>query len=331
MYREITNLSQTSKFQYSWNSTVGFLNEEIINKYKELCEKSKNNKLKNNSTVYQSSMSNYPVYKLKNYIQENKLNIKKARKWNKIDTIIIDKDFLNKLHEHSDLKNKKYTLIPRKEILKSKHVELDDWRLKRSDDVSFFYITSKNITSKNFIQWKDYDQIEGIPIEKCHGMKNIYDNIEFITELFDNIEKYNLHVVLDSSIDKEINNGTIIDLETYEVLYNMLNSDESNVKIAKEIIANCEYNQSRPYILFLASVFPSLLVKSDNKNYHTVHRILKVEQRHFNTFYSYTTHFESIPCILQKCPEFKSTFALCLKTHLNILYKNELIREIVSF
>ena len=32
---------------------------------------------------------------IKNYIQENKLNIKKARKWDKIDTIIIDKDILN--------------------------------------------------------------------------------------------------------------------------------------------------------------------------------------------------------------------------------------------
>ena len=70
----------SNNYNYGWSETAGFLTEEIILKYKELCEKSKNNKLTDNSVIYQSPISNYPVYKLKNYIQENKLNIKKARK-----------------------------------------------------------------------------------------------------------------------------------------------------------------------------------------------------------------------------------------------------------
>lgn len=340
MYREISHSphsSSTIKYNFSWVSTAGFLNKEIIDKYKELCEKNKNNQIKDNSVIYLSPLSNYPIYKLKNYIQENKLNITKARKWDKIDTIIIDKDFLTYFEKE---KNKKYTIIPAKEILKdkSKYINKDDWTYKKTngyEDTSFFYIESKNIKSyyNEFGQFEKYPQIEGFYVRREHGMKNICDNLEFITELFENIEKYNLHVVLDSSIDKEINKDTVIDLEIYENLYNMLNSaDEGNSKIAREIIANCEYDQSRPYILFLASIFEKLLTKSDNKNYHAVHKNLKKEQKYFNCWnYRTQGHFEVIKIILEKRPEYRSIFCLCAKLHLNTLYKSEVIKEIIPF
>jgi hypothetical protein len=334
MYREISHSSHGSvKYNFGWSSTAGFLNNEIINKYKQLCEKSKDNQIKDNSVIYLSPLSSYPVYKLKNYIQENKLNITKARKWDKIDTIIIDKDFLNNLE---NLKIDKYTLIPSKEILdnKNKYIDVNDWNYKKHNnfrDVLFFYINSGNITknSNGFKQFKDYPQIEGISVQRNHGNKSVCDNIEFITKLFENIEKYNLHVVLDSSIDKEINKDTVIDLDIYENLYNMLNSaDEGNTKIAKEIIANCEYGQSRPYILFLASIFTPLHTKSDNRNYHTVHKNLRKEQKYFD-YNNWSNHYEITKFILDKHPEYKQIFSQCMKIHINALYKTDLIREII--
>jgi hypothetical protein len=340
MYRQINPANWGGrKYSVHYTSAAGFLNEEIIKKYKQLCEKSKDNKIKNNSVIYQSPLSNYPSYKLKNYIQENKLNITKARKWGKIDTIIIDKDFLNYLEKE---KNEKYTIIPAKEILKdkNKYFDKEDWGYNNSNgysDALFFYTDTQNIKqySSTFSQFEKYPQIEGFPIRRDHGHKNICDNIEFITELFDNIEKYNLHVVLDSSIDKEINKDTVIDLDIYETLYTMLNStDEGNTKIAREIIANCEYDQSRPYILFLASIFEKLLIKSDNKNYHAVHKRLNKERAYFDSWGYRTTgygHFEVIQHILRKCPEYKSIFCSCAKLHLNTLYKSEVIKEIVPF
>jgi hypothetical protein len=136
-----------------------------------------------------------------------------------------------------------------------------------------------------------------------------------------------------TTIDKEINKDTVIDLEIYENLYNMLNStDEGNAKIAREIMANCEYDQSRPYILFLSSVFEKLLTKSDNKNYHAVHKNLRKEQKYFDCWgYKTQGHFEVIKRILEKCPEYRSIFGLCTKLHLNTLYKSEVIKEIVPF
>ena len=335
MYRQISSTTYGSvKYSIDHTLTAGFLNKEILNRYEQLCEKNKDNKIKDNSVIYLSPLSNYPSYKLKNHIQENKLNISKARKWDKIDTIVIDKDYLNIFKKE---KNKIYTIIPGKEILgnKNKYTNKDNWGYNKTNgysDTVFFYTENENIKkhSNEFGQFKDFPQIEGISIKRNHGMKNICDNIKFITELFENIEKYNLYVVLDSSIDKEINKDTVIDLEIYENLYNMLNStDTGNWKIAREIIANCEYNQSRPYILFLHSIFNSLHTKSDNKNYHTVYKNLRIEQKYVN-YNNYHNHYEIIKFILDKHPEYKQIFSQCMKTHINNLYKSDLIQEIIS-
>ena len=191
MYREIAHSPHGPiKYSFGWSTTAGFLNNEIINKYKQLCEKNKDNQIKDNSVIYLSPLSSYPLYKLKNYIQENKLNVTKARKWDKVDTIIVDKDFLNDLGK---IENKKYTLIPAKEILDNKNKYIGDKNYQYVNnnnfiDVDFFYIHSDNIVKhvKEFGQFKDYPQIEGISVQRYHGMKNICDNVEFITELFEN-------------------------------------------------------------------------------------------------------------------------------------------------
>ena len=113
----------------------------------------------------------------------------------------------------------------------------------------------------------------------------------------------------------------------------MLNStDAGNSKIAREIMANCEYDQSRPYILFLASIFEKLLTKSDNRNYHAVHKRLIKERSYFDCWgYKTTGHFEVIERIIRKCPEYKSIFCQCARIHLNALYKSEVIKEVISF
>jgi hypothetical protein len=335
MYREISHSGWGStRYNFNWAKTAGFLNKEIVNKYKELCEKNKDNKIQDNSVIYSSPLSNYPVYKLKNYIQENKLNIKKARKWDKIDTIIIDKDILNFSETE---KNKKYILIPAKEILdsKNKYIGKDNYAYERNNkfqDTLFFYINEDlPITHYHeFEQFKNYPKIEGFPVINHHGMKRICDNLDFLIELFDNIEKYNINVVLDSSIDKEINKDTVIDLEIYENLYSMLNSsDKGNHKLAREIIANCEYDQSRPYILFLTSIFSTLMNKSDNKNYHAVHKNLNKDRSYFKWSYR-GEHFDMVKLILEKCPEYRQIFSQCMKIHINSLYKFDLVKEIIS-
>ena len=48
MYREISYSGWGStRYSFNWAKTAGFLNKEIVNKYKELCEKNKDNKILN--------------------------------------------------------------------------------------------------------------------------------------------------------------------------------------------------------------------------------------------------------------------------------------------
>jgi hypothetical protein len=63
-------------------------------------------------------------------------------------------------------------------------------------------------------------------------------------------EKHNLKVVFDSNVNEDINKGLIIDFDIFQNLYGMLKStDTGNWEVAKEIIANCEFEASKPYII----------------------------------------------------------------------------------
>jgi hypothetical protein len=86
-YRE---LSISSKSLYgSYYSYTGNITKEDIEQYSIIYDKFKDNKLKDNSSINISSLSEFPSYKLKNYINENNLNISITRKVEKINTIIL--------------------------------------------------------------------------------------------------------------------------------------------------------------------------------------------------------------------------------------------------
>ena len=83
------------KVSLDYSNASGFITLDLLAKYHNIKQKAKDNKIKDNSTIYQTPLSNYPVYKLKNYITENKLNIKKVRSFDKTDTVIISEYLLN--------------------------------------------------------------------------------------------------------------------------------------------------------------------------------------------------------------------------------------------
>jgi len=75
----IINHIYNGKLNGNWDIIIGYIPEEIHKKYNELYEANKENKLEANTTVYLTPLSNFPYYKLKNYVEENSLNIKTAR------------------------------------------------------------------------------------------------------------------------------------------------------------------------------------------------------------------------------------------------------------
>ena len=316
--------SYNNKINAEYRCTSGFISLDLLAKYNSIKQNAKNNKIKDNSTIYQTPLSNYPVYKLKNYITENKLNIKKVRNFETADTIIIDDQLLN------DYKSKdisKFILIPAKEFRKTFKSQLNNTSRYNVDEdkTEYFYIEAKNINNTIFSEYVNNTVIEGFPIKNDWGNKKYYDNVDLIVKLPELIEKYNLNVVLDSSLNDEINKGTIIDLESFENLYNMLASNDfGNWNLAQEIIANSEYESSRPYILFLASVFDFLKRKSNNKNYHIIHNNLWKEESMIYTNNNTTFIIKAATML----PEYKQIICDCLKIHLNRVYRSDFIKEI---
>ena len=93
------NHFQSPDWQFAslWNKIEGIIPADYKEKLDNFINNiDKNAKLEDNETVYISPISELPSYKLKNYIEENKLNINTARKIEKLDTIVISESFLRK-------------------------------------------------------------------------------------------------------------------------------------------------------------------------------------------------------------------------------------------
>jgi hypothetical protein len=345
-------------FNVGYNLIGGIIPEDYQTKIKNFLNEIKDNKLTDNSTVYVTPLSELPAYKLKNYIEENKLNITTARKLEKLDTLIINKEFIEN-HYHNitvwDYKTRTnkinhitdYLIFPIDVLVKDpkfkKHINpmgnrWNDITIKGKKHITHYCVSIdeyKDICAKipHFQTVKDKATIHrGIRLEGSHGSKKAFDSLEFYINLLDNVEKHNLKVVLDSNVNEDINKGLVIDFDVFQNLYGMLkSSDIGNWEVAKEIIANCEFEASKAYIIALYNMFPDLRKTSGNKNYNLVKKALDNKKLGMNIQYrGYVPAFESLLTHFSaKCPELIPQLMPCLIYRINDLAKKEVIKEII--
>ena len=330
------------KFYKNWSIFNIVISEESINNYLKLYNKFKDNKLKKDTTVYLTPMSLMPSYKLKNHSEENKLNVSLARKLEKLDSLIISDQFIRESYIPKEYKKdiKVYHIIPYDIITKEFYKFINTkniWSDIRYHDRSgntydFYYISESNIQNyastidPKFRQLLGYPSITGHLINSGWGSKKAIDNYEFFENLKNITTKHNLDIIFDSNVNSEINKGTVIDLESFQTLYSMLDSDDKgNHSLAQEIIANSDFEQSKPYIIFLANIFSQLQNKSGNKNYHMIHKAIM--EHKYVTNYNYN---EFIQCFVEQYPQYKQIVCDCLVTHINNLCKTSLVKEIHS-
>jgi hypothetical protein len=332
-----------SKFvKSSWTNSALIVSEESINNYLEIYEKFKDNKLKDNTTVYLTPISLMPSYKLKNYFEENKLNINTARKFEKLDSLIISDQFIRDFYIPKEYKKEitTYRIIPY-DVIANKFNKYINKQNRWSDirysnyhteaKFDFYYIDEEEILIQtkidpNFGELLKYPSITGRLITSQWGTKKAIDSYEFFENLKNITNKHDLDIVFDSNINSEINKETVIDLEIFQTLYSMLSSnDQDNWNIAREIIANSEFEQSKPYVLFLANVFPSLQNKSNNRNYHLIHKA--ISEYKFVREYDYNIFIQKF---VEKYPQYSQITCDCLVVHINHLCKTSLIKEIHS-
>jgi len=306
-----------------------------------LFQESKNNKIKNNSTLWLTSLSELPNYKLKNYIKENKLNISTARKFSQLDNVIISDSFIEREYLTSNYDEYIIFNSPIAKNIILENLTFNSYKVNLLDPNFYLFITSEDYDSiiqtnpdfKAVLEDKATKIIKGYALKRRHGSVKAYDKFDFLIDLIDNIKKYNIKVVLDSSLQEDINKGLTIDYDVFETLYGMLkNNDMGSWELAKEIISNNEYESSKPYLIFLYCVFPELRKSSMNNNYTFFRKNLNkiyVEKLFPKQYSKLNFPIEKlIAALVNTYPQYSIEFSKCLVYHLNQLSEKTIIKDI---
>lgn len=323
------------------NLSTKIIPQETKEILQNLFQESKNNKIKNNSTLWLTSLSELPNYKLKNYIKENKLNISTARKFSQLDNVIISDSFIEREYLTSNYDEYIIFNSPIAKNIILENLTFNSHKDNLLDPNFYLFITSENYNSitqtypdfKAVLEDKATKIIKGYALKRRHGSVKAYDKFDFLIDLIDNIKKYNIKVVLDSSLQEDINKGLTIDYDVFETLYGMLkNNDMGSWELAKEIISNNEYESSKPYLIFLYCVFPELRKSSMNNNYTFFRKNLNkiyVEKLFPKQYSKLNFPIEKlIAALVNTYPQYSIEFSKCLVHHLNQLSEKTIIKDI---
>jgi hypothetical protein len=328
----------------------GIITLEHIEQYEKIYNLFKDNKLKSNTSVYITPLSQYPSYKLKNYSEELQLNITTTRKFKNLNTLIIDDSFIRDSYYPSnkdDLK-KEYYVVPHQFIIDnfSKYIDTkNDWNnLTLERNYSEHYLVPKedlvkfaNI-DKDFLKFREFPTLTGFLIHGGHGSKKASEHIDFFKNLTNLIEEYNLDIVFDNVINNDINNDMAIDLDVFKTLFSMLSSDDAdNYSIAKEIASNCNFEESKPYILFLSVLFSEFRIKSSqSKNWKVLHTQILKYKKYLGKWFSSRNNLEPtdidffIKNFIPDYPQYRQIVCNCLTIYFNHKFGTDLIKEIQS-
>lgn len=316
-----------SPYTYTWGNIIMdklcIVTTEHKNKYKQLQDKCKNNKLQNDTTVCLSPLSNLPNYKFKSYLTENKLNIKNVRRNSKPNALIVG-DSLIKEYYYNEYTTGTYRVIPTSflELITTKksNVKLES---------DFYYIDEKQLEDLKtyypayYSKLSEFETVTGTIINQDWGSKKAFDYFDLFMDILNDNPPY--EIIFDNTINEDINKGLVIDDDVFVNLMNMLkSSDGDNHNLAREIIANCELEPSKPYILFLLWKYEHLRKTSDNKNFKFCLNALKS----YKAMYYYTNLEVFLTNIIGKNPEHTQVIFNCLKLYMNNENNKTIIKEI---
>ena len=312
-----------------------FIPQSVALEYRELRNKWKNNTLKTNTKVYSTQLSQLPSFKLKNHIEENKLDITFGRKWREIDTIIIGDNFIEEMFRIKNALTNQYYVIPttilKKNFRKYMHKGNSHW-----SEVNEEYVLIKPDDLEKAIQIDSNFSglksrcplINGAIIFNGHGNSKAFSQYEFFMNLPQNIRDWDLEVVYDDVLGEEVNKGMSLDIDIFSNLLTMVDSeDKENMNMVKEIMANSEYESSEPYLSYIFNVHPKLKVVNGNNNYKFL--IKKLEKFKIGSRYDKCTVDEIIAGLTKVAPQYGGIYAQCLKAHLNHMMGGEVIKEII--
>ena len=311
-----------------------FIPQSVALEYRELRDKWKDNTLKTNTKVYSTQLSQLPPFKLKNYIEENKLNISFGRKWKELDTVVIGNSFIDEIFNAKNALTDQYYPIPTA-VLKKNFSKYMPKGNSRWDSVNEEYVLVKSDNLEKAIQHDPnfsglklrYQPINGAIIFNNHGNTKAFSQYGFFMNLPQHIRDWDIEVVYDDVLGNEVNKGMTLDIDIFSSMLNMIDSNDiENMNMVKEIMANSEYETSEPYLSYIFNVHPKLRIINGNNNYKFL--IKKLNKFKIYTRYDRCTIDEILVGLNKVAPQYSETYAQCLKVHLNHMMGREVIKEI---
>jgi hypothetical protein len=232
-------------------------------------EKHKTNQISSTDKVYFTKSSTIPRYKLKEYCDNNSLEIDKTNRKEYADVYVVGLNLIKELiYDKSNYIQYYQIPIHDLDILdRSTKAELKrhgwaggDVLFKKEDDLQ-----KRLKNSNSSILLDKYPIITLLPIYKHHGSGKVNDVIDTFIYLTDRLNTHKL--VFDETLISLCNADFFIDNEIYNNLCNMLSSeDKENNKLALEIMCNSNYESSKVYLLLLFNEFANKINKEKTPN-----------------------------------------------------------------
>jgi hypothetical protein len=318
------------------------LDPSILTKYKSIYESNKDNVLTPNSTIHFSKLTKLPQYKLKEYIWNNNLNIKKSRNIKDVNTVVLSNELVNEYFNENTYKTiKEYYKIPKEFYEKNIKQLLSTYRNNSLSDLvddlgnisyilldtqSFSSYTASNSEINKLIpQIKQFDTIKGVEVLNEWGSQKAFENFDLFINIINNYGKYNFNVVFDEKLNQIISEDMTMDIDIFANIIDMLSSDdESNLKLAKEVVSNLDPISSKPYVLLLLHLFPSFRKVDNNANFRYLLQSVSKEKSSY--VYDDTSTF--LAKTLLKYPEYKQQMFEGLGKYINKKANKDIITEI---
>jgi cellulose synthase/poly-beta-1,6-N-acetylglucosamine synthase-like glycosyltransferase len=233
--------------------------DELSPKFNQLIPQIKPVGIADGELTYFSPLCKIPRYKIDNFINENKLNIPKTYTLKLADKLILDRKATALL-----LNPRKYTRYIKVPVsyLYDRGLSITDTSVHHDQEsiplskIKCEYVLFRTGSSHDKIDFSQFLDVEIIVVDTV----SLEKEYKFLFDLCNNLDKCKFIVGEDDEILKQTNKELILDEDIYNSLRDMLSSKNyENHKIAKELIANCDFEKSKIYLLLLLHEFNSSL------------------------------------------------------------------------
>jgi len=325
----LSSLNDGSVFIYKKDYKPDILRDTILTSIKE------NISLENNDTIYLTPLCKIPRYRIDSYIHDAKLNVKKSYTLGLSNKVYLDKKETAELLDRT-LHSSEILLLTKEEFIdlinkdKKTKIRYRDNSYKLVD-IDISKIKHDYIAIRKPYYSYDLDSLLGDKKYKSiiSASGTEMKEIQFIIELYEKLIQGNNKFIVcnDASILKQTNSELAIDEDVYNSLRDMLSSTSNdNINIAKEIIANCDYDKSYIYLMFLIHEFYHKLfggTKSGNYN-----MFLKKYKQYKNTVKTYNWFDYSLQ-LIKYTPQYSYEIKKFMVKRFNIQAGREIVVDII--